>query len=191
MTVVIADTSPLNYLLLIGEVAVLPALYRQVAIPREVMTELSDAAAPPSVSSWVLTPPNWLIVRSTGAVHEDPTLQQLDPSERAAILLAQEEPDVLLSIDETAGRTEATRRGIPNTGTLGVLRVAAIRQLLDLPIALKRLTETNFRISHRLVPSYSPKTSNADSAGGNRQLFAQAATTYGIFMPHEKPIQFT
>jgi predicted nucleic acid-binding protein len=42
MTVVVADTSPLNYLLLIGEISVLPALYGQIVIPQEVMTELSD-----------------------------------------------------------------------------------------------------------------------------------------------------
>jgi hypothetical protein len=45
----------------------------------------------------------------------------------------------------------ANRRGIPNTGTHGVLRTAAIRNLLDLPTALKRLAETNFRISKSLL----------------------------------------
>jgi predicted nucleic acid-binding protein len=54
-------------------------------------------------------------------------------------------------IDDAAGRAEANRRGIPNTGTLGVLRAAAIRKLLDLPTALKRLAETNFRISKNLL----------------------------------------
>lgn len=47
MTVVIADTSPLNYLLLIGEIAILPSLYGQVFIPPEVLAELSDAALRP------------------------------------------------------------------------------------------------------------------------------------------------
>jgi predicted nucleic acid-binding protein len=54
-------------------------------------------------------------------------------------------------MDDAAGRAEADRRGIPNTGTLGVLRAAAIRQLLDLPTALKRLAETNFRVSQILL----------------------------------------
>ena len=58
---------------------------------------------------------------------------------------------VLLLIDETAGRLEATRRGIPNTGTLGVLRRAAIEHLIDLPSALQCLGASNFRVSKALV----------------------------------------
>lgn len=78
-------------------------------------------------------------------------MQQIDPGERAAILLAQQELDVLLLIDDAAGRAEASRRDIPNTGTLGVLRAAAIRQLLDLPTALTRLAATNFRVSRPMI----------------------------------------
>ena len=38
--VVIADTSPLNYLILIGHVDVLKELYGEVVIPRAVLVEL-------------------------------------------------------------------------------------------------------------------------------------------------------
>ena len=41
MTVVVADTSPLNYLVLIGELAILPSLYGQVVMPPEVLAELT------------------------------------------------------------------------------------------------------------------------------------------------------
>jgi predicted nucleic acid-binding protein len=75
----------------------------------------------------------------------------LDEGEASAIALAALEPDVLLLIDESAGRLEAFRRGIPNTGTLGVLRRAAIERLVDLPSALNRLLATNFRVSKRLI----------------------------------------
>ena len=37
------------------------------------------------------------------------------------------------------------------TGTLGVLRAAALRQLVDLPVALTRLAATNFRVSQALI----------------------------------------
>ncbi len=84
-------------------------------------------------------------------MQDDPALRHLDPGERAAILLAQQEGDVLLLIDDAAGRREAMRYGIPSTGTLGILRAAAIRQLLDLPTALKSLATTNFRVSQNLV----------------------------------------
>ncbi len=48
-------------------------------------------------------------------------------------------------------RAEANRRGIPSTGTLGVLRAAALRGLLDLAPALTRLAATNFRVSQALL----------------------------------------
>lgn len=151
MTVVVADTSPLNYLLLIGEIAVLQALYGEILIPPEVLVELSDVDAPPEVLKWIRVCPAGLQVRRQQTVLDDPALQHLDPGERAAILLAREEDDVLLLIDDAAGRSQATRYGIPNTGTLGILRAAAIRQLLDLPAALKNLGATNFRVSQSLI----------------------------------------
>ena len=81
----------------------------------------------------------------------DPKSMDLDAGEAAAIAIAELEIEVLLLIDENSGRREATRRGIPNTGTLGVLRRAAILGLLDLPTALERLRNTNFRVSQSLL----------------------------------------
>jgi len=48
MTVVIADSSPLNYLTLIGSVDVLHRLYGTVIVPQQIITELTDPAAPPT-----------------------------------------------------------------------------------------------------------------------------------------------
>src|SRR5712691_1618740 len=104
MTVVVADTSPLNYLVLIGQIEILPALYSSVLVPPEVLAELADGSAPPQVLDWIRSQPEWLEVRAVREDQNDPTLQQIDPGERAAILLAQEELDVLLLIDDAAGR---------------------------------------------------------------------------------------
>jgi predicted nucleic acid-binding protein len=103
------------------------------------------------VQQWIHSPPEWLEIRVVRSRQEDLALQQIDAGERAAILLAQEDPGALLLIDDAAGRTEANRRGIRNTGTLGVLRAAAMRNFVDLPTALTRLAATNFRISQTLV----------------------------------------
>ena len=149
MTVVIADSSPLNYLMLIGSVDVLHRLYGTVVVPQQVITELTDPTAPHEVRGWALHLPDWIDVRVV--VVDDTALLHLDPGERAAITLAQSEPGALLVIDDTAGRIEASRRGILNTGTLGVLRAAALKGLLDLPTAFARLLETNFRVSMELV----------------------------------------
>lgn len=40
---------------------------------------------------------------------------------------------------------------IDGTGTLGVLRAAALKDYIDLPTTLARLLETNFRVSMELV----------------------------------------
>ena len=49
MTVVIADTSPLNYLILIEAIGLLPRLYKSIVIPAEVLGELIDDGAPGQV----------------------------------------------------------------------------------------------------------------------------------------------
>ncbi len=149
MTVVVADTSPLNYLILIQAIDVLPRLYGAIVVPRQVLVEMIDPSAPDDVRTWVSSLPSWIDVREAVVANEE--MRHLDPGERAAILLAQSDPDALLLIDEAAGRIEASRRGIRNTGTLGVLRAAATLDFVNLPTALTRLLETNFRVSTDLV----------------------------------------
>ena len=81
--------------------------------------------------------------------------QLLDPGEAAAIQLAGElKVDVLL-IDERIGRAEATRRGIPVVGTLGVLLERFSRRLLADPFdILSALRSDGFRISKRLLDEF-------------------------------------
>ena len=49
MTVVIADTSPINYLVLIKHVDILEQLYQIVVMPSAVYAELTAAGTPPMV----------------------------------------------------------------------------------------------------------------------------------------------
>lgn len=84
MTVVVADTSPLNYLALIGEIGILRRLYGRVVVPSEVLAELADSGVPPEVAAWIQSRPEWLEVRAVCVSQDDPALQQLDPGERAA-----------------------------------------------------------------------------------------------------------
>ena len=149
MMVVVADTSPINYLVLIGKIALLRQLYQRIVIPDEVFSELIDEGAPPVVREWATQHNTWIEIRKSPS--PDAALMDLDAGEASAIALAAIETDVLLLIDESAARLEASRRGIPHTGTLGVLRRAAIENLVDLPSALNRLLETNFRVSKSLV----------------------------------------
>jgi predicted nucleic acid-binding protein len=95
MTVVVSDTSPLNYLVMIGEITILHRLYDKVVVPFEVLTELEDDGAPAEVLQWVRSQPDWLEVRRVDIHHGETALNQLDKGERAAILLARQESDVL------------------------------------------------------------------------------------------------
>jgi predicted nucleic acid-binding protein len=91
--IVVADTGPLNYLILIGALDVLPPLYGRVAVPHLVALELGQPGAPPAVAAWIGEPPGWLDIVADPPF--DPTLELLDPGESAALTLAQ-----LLDADE-------------------------------------------------------------------------------------------
>ncbi len=149
---VVADTSPLNYLVWIGLAEILPTLYGQVVIPPEVRAELLAADAPPIVRAWANDLPSWIEIRAADAMlTHDPGLDSLDSGERAAILLAMELEPAALLIDERAGSAIAHRIGLPVTGTLGVLDEAARRKLISLPDAIARLKRTSFRYPKALV----------------------------------------
>jgi len=148
--IVIADTSPVNYLVLIGEDELLHQLYERVLIPPAVLGELLDPASPPRVLEWIRRHPPWLEVRKA-TVHLEYTARGLDLGEREALDLADENrPHALLLMDEETGRKEARRRGLRTTGTLGILDDASRRGLVDLGDALQRLRKTNFRASYDL-----------------------------------------
>jgi predicted nucleic acid-binding protein len=150
--IVVADTTPVNYLVLIGEIDVLAKLYRCVVIPRAVQEELTSLRAPAAVRAWIAQPPDWLDVRSPLAV-SDPALDKLDAGERDAIVLAEELSADQLIVDELLGRREAERRGLSVIGTIGVLREAADEGLLDLRITIERLRQTSFHISPAILAS--------------------------------------
>ena len=148
--IVVADASPLRYLIVIELTHILQALYGHVLVPTIVMTELSHEQTPDIVQRWIANPPDWVRV-------QDPTRelvavdQSLGAGERAAIALAQELAADALLIDERDGRREAERRGLPVLGTLRVLADAAEHGLADLPAAFDRLRQTNFRASEALL----------------------------------------
>jgi predicted nucleic acid-binding protein len=144
--IVIADTSPLNYLVLIGEQELLPALFGKIIIPEAVFRELQAAAAPQAVQNWSAQSPKWLDIRKA-AKKPDRSLTHLDEGEREAIQLAEELGADLLLVDEKAARREAFKRHLSTSGTLGVLDRAAEKELVDFSEALQGLKQTSFYLS--------------------------------------------
>jgi predicted nucleic acid-binding protein len=148
--IVVADTSPLNYLILIQHIDLLPKLYQRVFVPPEVLQELKNPDAPPPVQSWMQNVPGWLEIKAPRTTPGE-SLLLLDPGERQAIQLAREQNADLLLIDERRGSAEARRLKLTTTGTIGVLLAAGELRLVDSKQACQRLlTETTFRVTPEL-----------------------------------------
>ena len=60
--IVIADTSPLNYLILIDAVNILPSLYGKVYVAPACARELATPEAPEQVRLWYKNRPKWLVI---------------------------------------------------------------------------------------------------------------------------------
>jgi predicted nucleic acid-binding protein len=143
LKVVISDTSPINYLVLIGKQDILPSLFERIMIPHAVYRELNAEASPPEIREWIAVAPDWLEIRPPT---KPPVriLSQLGEGESAAIQLAEELKADLLVMDERAGREEALKRGLPVIGTLGILERASERGLLDFAITFTEMKARNF-----------------------------------------------
>ena len=150
MPLIVADTTPLNYLVLIEAVDLLPRLYGRVLIPPSVLAELADPHAPVQVRTWATQSRDWLRVVPLPAPAGS-SLMHLDDGERDAIALAEEQQAGLLLMDERDGAAAARARNLKVIGTLGVLDVAAARGWIDLPAMFSRLRQTTFRSPHRLM----------------------------------------
>jgi predicted nucleic acid-binding protein len=151
--VVVADTSPINYLILIGHADVFPVLFGKVILPTVVRDELARPRAPLAVRDWIADPPDWLEVRPS-AQAADIALADLDDGERAAILLAMEVHAELLLIDERRAAKMARSRGFRVAGTLAILGMAARRDLLSLADAVDRLKRTSFHYSQEILDQF-------------------------------------
>jgi predicted nucleic acid-binding protein len=148
--IVIADSSPLRYLILIEEVHLLPILYSGILIPPGVAGELSRPHTPAAVRAWMTELPEWVEVRS-------PHLplpvfpSELGQGECEAIALAEELGADVLLVDDEAARLEARHRNLTIQGTLGILDLAAEHGYVKMTEAVEKLLRTNFRASRRLI----------------------------------------
>lgn len=148
--IIVSDTAPLNYLILIDCQNALVELFGTVIIPSKVFEELQREETPEKVREWIAKRPAWLDVRAVkGGV--EIVSDKIHAGEREAIALAEELNADLLLIDDKDGRHEAEKHHLAITGTLGVLKAAAQRNIIDLPAAIDRLRQTSFREPTRIV----------------------------------------
>ncbi len=146
--IVVCDTSPVNYLVLIDEVDLLPQLFTTVVLQAGVLAELQHPRTPPRVASWARELPPWVRVISPEGPVGDVGLGR---GEAEAIAIATQIAADTVLIDERKATVVARQRGLLVTGTLGVLALAAESKLVDLEASIGRLLETNFRASPALI----------------------------------------
>jgi predicted nucleic acid-binding protein len=145
--IAVSNTSPICYLILTEQEHLFSKLFATVYVPGAVHEELTNVNAPQRVRRLVESAPPYEVreVRGVLPVHAHLSLHA---GEQQALMLAEIlKPDIVL-IDDQAGRTAAIHRGLPVTGTLGVLeRADRLGLIIDFPGLLIRLKESGFFIS--------------------------------------------
>ncbi len=162
--IVVADTSPLNYLIRLGYPEVLHEIYGRVLAPGAVLIELQHSDAPSEVRAWASAPPAWLEERQVQQF-DGSLAAELGDGEREAISLALEAKADILLMDERAGRQEAEARQIEVAGTLAVLLQASSRGNFDFPEALKQLRRYRFRASQAVEATMLARYEQAKKLG--------------------------
>jgi predicted nucleic acid-binding protein len=147
VNIVVSDTTPLNYLILIGEVGVLPLLFEKVFVPPAVVQELKHPKAPAAVSLWASSPPAWVEIR----VPQNELNQWIGKGENEAISLALELSGATLLVDDMKAKTAAESRGLVTLGTLAILDLADGAGIIDFESAVARLQATSFYLEESLL----------------------------------------
>src|SRR5579862_150014 len=105
--IAVSNTTPLRYLIAIGQDSLLDKLFEKVFVPPAVIEELTGTGTPEFIRQRVTSLPSWFEVCALLGISEESFPTNLHRGEREAILLAEQlQPDVLL-IDDYVGRTIA------------------------------------------------------------------------------------
>jgi len=143
--IIISDTTPTHYLILIQKEAILPALFGEIVIPEAVADEMRHPKTPTAVRGWINQPPAWAKIKPAA-----PFLLQkiagLGAGESAAIALAIEENADAVLMDDRKAIREARKNNLTVLTTLAILELAALKNLLELPQTLDELAQTSFRL---------------------------------------------
>ncbi|MGI0479734.1 DUF3368 domain-containing protein [Geminocystis sp. CENA526] len=158
--IIIADTSPLCYLIIIDCINILPELYGKIIIPEVVYQELTNQCSPKKVREYLKNKPEWLVIKN----HQekiDLELDKLDKGEKSAIILAEEVKADLIILDEKLARKVAKNRNLKIIGLLGILYDGCLAGLIEVN-KFKELEKTNFFISPKLLENIINKVNNSN-----------------------------
>jgi predicted nucleic acid-binding protein len=149
MEVVVSDTTPLHYLILIGREFILEKLYGSIIVPPAVLAELTNSSAPARISTWAARPPNWVSVATPRCIPA--RFDSLDMGERQALALAKETMAGWILLDDKVARRFAEREKLKVKGTLGIVADAARANLLDFARTVEDLQRTSMHLDPDLV----------------------------------------
>lgn len=151
----VGDAGPLIHLSWIGKLGLLSQLFDELLIPVAVRDEVLRARPG--------TPGIRAVTKAleAGSLSVEPVVDSaavealrasLDPGEAEAIILMHQTDADIILLDDRRARRLATERGLPVSGTLGILRTARDRDLIPavLPLVID-LRARGFRISDELV----------------------------------------
>jgi hypothetical protein len=126
MILVVADTGPLHYLILIEAAGLLPRLYDRVVIPSAVLRELTHQKAPAAVKTWAAALPAWAEVKTASHAELDDILDPGVDSDQFGHLFQSISDSVPGYWDSC--RSEARRRlaaySVAHGAPLGMARMA-------------------------------------------------------------------
>lgn len=143
--IIISDTTPLHYLILLGHAEILQTLFGGIIVPEAVFVELQHENTPEAVKTWVAALPPWIEVKTPSADFLA-QVKKLGKGETEAIALGLEtKADALLADDKQATK-EARRNNLIVVTTLGILERAAKNNLIDLSQTIDELSQTNFHL---------------------------------------------
>ena len=145
---IVADAGPLNFLIRIEQVEILPHMFFKLFLPHEVRLELSHIMTPRVVTEWVTAPPEWVVLGRP--VSHMVAIGSLHSGELSAMHHAGQMRGSWLLIDDRRAKNEALRRGIRTIGTLAALYRAGTSGMLDFEQVLDKLTGLDFRVSKGL-----------------------------------------
>ena len=151
--IVVADTSVILNLALVGQEELLAALFGEVLVPPAVESEFARLAASQGRFA-ALCLPAWVRVRGPAMIPSAVSRHaELDPGESEALALALEIHADGLLIDEAAGRAVAIKLGLTPIGVLGILvRAKRHGQLAAVAPVIEALLErAHFRVAPELV----------------------------------------
>jgi predicted nucleic acid-binding protein len=149
--VVVANTTPIIGLTLIGQLELLRKLYGRVQILPAVQNEvLAGGASGIGIAEFKNAV--WLQVTPLIDPSRADLLSDLDRGEAEAIALAQELHANLVIIDERMARKHARRLGLKLTGTLGVLLEAKNRgHIRAVKPLIQQLVQGGIRLGDQLI----------------------------------------